>query len=77
MKTIKIFLFISLGILMFNGCGGIGKDYQDNLEKLDKVYGKCDNPKENYDLLNTKFVKTKRELLDQMEKLVRLTYQKC
>tara|TARA_E500000178_G_C17008585_1_gene749417 strand:- start:1837 stop:2430 length:594 start_codon:yes stop_codon:yes gene_type:complete len=61
MKTVKIFLLISLSFFFFNGCGGIGRDYQNNLEKLDKVYGKCDNPQRELRPIEYKICKDKEK----------------
>lgn len=44
LKKPLIFLFLSLAVM---SCG-VGANYQENLERLDKVYGKCDNPHRNY-----------------------------
>ncbi len=59
MKALKIFLLISFGFLMFNGCAGIGRDHQENLEKLDQVYGKCDNPQRKLRPIEYKICKDK------------------
>ena len=44
LKKPLIFLFLSLAVI---SCG-VGANHQENLERLDKVYGKCDNPHRNY-----------------------------
>ncbi len=41
------FLFSLFLIAFLSGCGG-GSNHQKNMEKLDKVYGKCDNPYRQY-----------------------------
>tara|TARA_B100002019_G_C21237789_1_gene583744 strand:- start:393 stop:1004 length:612 start_codon:yes stop_codon:yes gene_type:complete len=46
----KILQFLAMPLLLgIVGCGGgiVGGDYKENLAKLDKVYGYCDNPQRN------------------------------
>lgn len=40
-------LSITVVSLIVVSCGA-GKNFQQNMERLDKVYGKCDNPHRNY-----------------------------
>ena len=41
---LRLFIVIILGQFL-NSCSGfVGGDYEENLEKFDKVYGYCDNP---------------------------------
>jgi len=42
-------LIIILSMTILQSCGAINNSkYQQNLEKLDKIYGKCDNPHRQY-----------------------------
>ena len=59
MLRIIIILF-SIGIL--NSCTGIvGGKYEENLAKLDKVYGYCDNPQRNLKKSSLRYKNCKRK----------------
>lgn len=59
MLRIIIILF-SIGIL--NSCTGIiGGKYEENLVKLDKVYGYCDNPQRNLKKSSIRYKNCKRK----------------
>ena len=59
MLRIIIILF-SIGIL--NSCTGvIGGKYEENLAKLDKVYGYCDNPQRNIKKSSIRYKNCKRK----------------
>ena len=56
----KIIIFSSMSIFFFFGCSS--NNYQDNLAKLDKIYGKCDNPNRTLSSREYKFCKTQEEV---------------
>tara|TARA_B100000965_G_scaffold398891_1_gene417758 strand:- start:235 stop:828 length:594 start_codon:yes stop_codon:yes gene_type:complete len=55
----KIIIAIS-AILILSSCGGqITGQHRDNVERLDKIHGKCDNPYRNLGKLEKKICKDK------------------
>ena len=57
MRKLFSITFMLLGLYACNS----GQSYQSNLERLDKIYGKCDNPYRTYREVEYKICKDQEE----------------
>ena len=57
----KIILILFASLLLSSCTGIIGGKYEENLAKLDKVYGYCDNPQRNFKKSSLKYKNCKRQ----------------